>query len=702
MNAKVEEICAQILPLTLNGVYQGIILSVVVAGILRLLVRTNAATRHAIWLASLILIVLIIPAHYWLDVGPGPETAPSGSRAEPMERSLELTSADPSTPALVWFDLNTDHPKWILGSDANDDTTSATANTDADLMVPPSPEGAPCSPGNESPAQAPVSGFRKFLAEAGQAAVMVGQRLLKPVHWQVAPAAVSPVIAVVFVVWLVLSAWQLAFLVLKLRRLLRLREDTLPAETLLLSFFEKLKTDSNLCRPAQLRISKERRCPMVIGFFRPMVLLPRDLVTQASPKEIDHILRHELAHVARFDDWANLFQHLVQSVLFFHPSVWWINRKLSLEREIACDDHVLQQGGRRQDYALTLASVAGRLSHKTPMLAPGVSNSSSQLQQRIHMILNTQRNASARLAKGRTTIIISAAALLAMLAASSGPRFVLSAAPAPAARPVISVGPAGVTVQPEPAISVEETVAAVPSGELLIAQSEAPAVVAVGVDPGPKFKPEPAPPGEPAEPAAAIAPEPPDAPAFAKPPKPPRGARAGRPAKVRSQDADDDKDADGSVEERLRRVEKMVRALMEQQGMKRSRGDFNVKDGYERNLNVDQQQLDQMKQAAERQAARAADQAQRAAERVKRSNKELEARLEQENQGNYRESFQKQIEALRKARESLNQEMEKLNRQIEKLEKEQQRNERDQQRRGEADAENLQAQLPAVPPAPVK
>jgi hypothetical protein len=154
-------------------------------------------------------------------------------------------------------------------------------------------------------------------------------------------------------------------------------------------------------------------------------------------------------------------------------------------------------------------------------------------------------------------------------------------------------------------------------------------------------------------------PEPPDAPGYAPTPKPraPRGARAGKPAKVRvQQDIDDgDKDRDGSIEERLGRLEKMVRALMEQQGIKRSRGEFAFKDGNQ-NLNIDQQQLEKMKQAAERQAARASEQAQRAVEQAKRANKDLEARLGQDREGmtDFRESFQRQIEALRKAREGLN------------------------------------------------
>jgi hypothetical protein len=434
-----------------------------------------------------------------------------------------------------------------------------------------------------------------------------------------------------------------------------------------------------------------------------MVLLPCTVVSQVNITEIRQVLRHELAHVARYDDWTNLIQHVVQAILFFHPSVWWINRQLSLEREIACDDQVLQQCGRPQEYALTLTIVASHLRQRTPMLAPGVSNSNSQLQQRIHMILNTHRNASPRLAKGRTTMIISAAALLALLAANSGPRFVLSAAPVTAPSPVISVETSTVNATPRPAVSVVESVNVEPSAVHLLAQADVPAVVTVQVDPGPKFKPEPAPPGEPGEPgepAAVIAAEPPDAPSVdvtPRPPVAPRAPRLGRPGKVRPQDdIGVEKDGDSSIDERLRRVEKMVRALMEQQGKQRAHAEFYFKDGGEQNFNLDQQQADKIKQSAERQAARAAEQAERAAEQANRATRDLEGRLDQ-GHGNSHESFERHIEALRKAREGLSQEIERLNRQIEKLEKEQQRSEKERQRRSDA-TDKLDAQVPIEAP----
>ncbi len=149
----------------------------------------------------------------------------------------------------------------------------------------------------------------------------------------------------------------------------------------------------------------------------------------ANADEVEHVLRHELAHVERRDDWGNLAQQTIQAALFFHPAVWWISAKLSLEREIACDDHVLEASGRPRAYALTLANVASRMNQCRHLLAPGVSNNNSQLQQRITMILNTNRDRSPRLAKTRLGLFTAATAMLAVLAINAGPRLALAQSP---------------------------------------------------------------------------------------------------------------------------------------------------------------------------------------------------------------------------------------------------------------------------------
>src|SRR5678809_685891 len=115
MNAKVQEICVHLFPATLNGVYQGIILSVIVAAILGLWVRTNAATRHAIWFATLMLVVLIIPAHYWLDRPTPSGTAGGTASAAGWTSELSPDAPVESSSTVAWLDPLGDMPEAASG-----------------------------------------------------------------------------------------------------------------------------------------------------------------------------------------------------------------------------------------------------------------------------------------------------------------------------------------------------------------------------------------------------------------------------------------------------------------------------------------------------------------------------------------------------------------------------------------------------------
>ena len=88
--------------------------------------------------------------------------------------------------------------------------------------------------------------------------------------------------------------------------------------------------------------------PLVVGVIKPIILIPAVLATGLSGKQLELVLLHELAHIRRFDVAINLLQRLIESVLFFHPAVWWVSGRVRLERENACDDMALsinREGG---------------------------------------------------------------------------------------------------------------------------------------------------------------------------------------------------------------------------------------------------------------------------------------------------------------------------------------------------------------------
>jgi hypothetical protein len=121
--------------------------------------------------------------------------------------------------------------------------------------------------------------------------------------------------------------------------------------------FDQPTEGSRVCRRIQLLVSDEVRVPTAIGFFRPAVILPRWALAELSAQELHAVVLHEVAHLRRWDDWTNLAQKIFKSLFFFHPAVWWIENRLSVEREIACDDMVLEQTNAKV-YGASLVTLA--------------------------------------------------------------------------------------------------------------------------------------------------------------------------------------------------------------------------------------------------------------------------------------------------------------------------------------------------------
>jgi beta-lactamase regulating signal transducer with metallopeptidase domain len=164
-------------------------------------------------------------------------------------------------------------------------------------------------------------------------------------------------------------------------------------------------------RHVQVLLSTEVKAPTAIGFFRPAVLLPRWSLSDLSGPELRAVLLHELGHIRRWDDWTNLLQKLARAVFFFHPAVWWIDSKLCLEREIACDDLVLAHTGDSRSYAECLISLAEKsMRHRSMALAVAAVGRMRQMARRLSLILDhPQRTASRR----ASMVAVASAAIIA-------------------------------------------------------------------------------------------------------------------------------------------------------------------------------------------------------------------------------------------------------------------------------------------------
>jgi beta-lactamase regulating signal transducer with metallopeptidase domain len=96
------------------------------------------------------------------------------------------------------------------------------------------------------------------------------------------------------------------------------------------------------------------QAPAVIGWFRPVVFLPATALTGLSEEQLQAVIAHELAHIQRFDPFVNVFQVCVETLLFYHPAVWWLNKSIRAEREHCCDDVAVKLCGNAVEYARAL------------------------------------------------------------------------------------------------------------------------------------------------------------------------------------------------------------------------------------------------------------------------------------------------------------------------------------------------------------
>ncbi len=141
-------------------------------------------------------------------------------------------------------------------------------------------------------------------------------------------------------------------------------------------------------RTPALRVSKRVTQAMAVGFWRPVIILPAAWLAQLSPECVEAILAHELAHIRRRDLWVNLLQRVVETLLFYHPAVWWLSARLRHQREMCCDELAVSLTGRRVEYASTLELVARRRrSHVAPALAAGIGGNKMALLNRVRNIL---------------------------------------------------------------------------------------------------------------------------------------------------------------------------------------------------------------------------------------------------------------------------------------------------------------------------
>jgi beta-lactamase regulating signal transducer with metallopeptidase domain len=188
--------------------------------------------------------------------------------------------------------------------------------------------------------------------------------------------------------WIGLVAFSLLRFATGLFGIYQLLRSASPVDIASLPFQDRLQAGR---REVRVFTSGSLYAPVATGFLRPAIILPQQLLDALTPEEMRPVLMHELEHLARRDDWTTLCIRALRCLLPLSPALYYIERQLCRERELACDDAVLHAEISPRGYALCLTRMAEMsISRKNISLVPSLLGEASQLTARVSHILDTQ------------------------------------------------------------------------------------------------------------------------------------------------------------------------------------------------------------------------------------------------------------------------------------------------------------------------
>jgi TonB family protein len=199
----------------------------------------------------------------------------------------------------------------------------------------------------------------------------------------------------------ILRIWIFGVLFLSLRlawlgtRIASLKRTGGSPDKFILTLANALARRIGMTRAVRILVSAVPDGPGVIGWFRPVILLPAATILNLTTDQLEAILAHEIVHLHRYDDLVNIAQTLIETLLFYHPAVWWLSNRIRLERELCCDDLAVRASSSALCYARALTSLE-RLRVSPPRLALAATGSPLEYRIRRILLAHEQNPASAR------------------------------------------------------------------------------------------------------------------------------------------------------------------------------------------------------------------------------------------------------------------------------------------------------------------
>ena len=219
----------------------------------------------------------------------------------------------------------------------------------------------------------------------------------------------------------VVACWVTGVCVFALRPLLglhamwRLRRQATSVSQDLQARFESLLVGHSVGRRVELLHSTVACVPTVLGFLRPVVVIPVACLSQLTARELDAILLHELAHLRRYDDWFNLIQVLVETLFFYHPALWWISNQVRIERENCCDDFVVAADRRNSKHLATALLSLETSGRSLGAAQPALHASGGKLLQRVRRLVGSEHTSPGWLARLGPVFLVAGLAVVLFL-----------------------------------------------------------------------------------------------------------------------------------------------------------------------------------------------------------------------------------------------------------------------------------------------
>lgn len=202
--------------------------------------------------------------------------------------------------------------------------------------------------------------------------------------------AYFPMVVAIYGVGIILQLIILLSGYLKLKQLKSANTITVPAHWK--AIFELTISQLKINKTVKFYLSPKVNVPLVIGFFKPVVLFPIALATQLDAQQVEAILIHELSHIRRNDYLINLVKTCIETLLFFNPFVWLTTKFIHIEREHACDDLVVNFTGTPVTYAHALLKLELLKDKQSPVLSLAATGNNQHLYQRIKRITDMKTN----------------------------------------------------------------------------------------------------------------------------------------------------------------------------------------------------------------------------------------------------------------------------------------------------------------------